>query len=147
VKKKKGLLKQIETIWLAKQVKNEMINFHKGVDECVRDFGYRKEEMLDFPKWPYALKTPDGSYVCTPNPDKRLMLCLFLTADEAEQMKAMFHASTGNDCEVVQPEHNFPFRKDIVLMIKDCGFEMWYGTYRSVYHLQTIKSMEATGLL
>jgi len=32
-------------------------------------------------------------------------------------------------------------------MIKDCGFEMWYGTYRSVYHLQTIKSMEATGLL
>jgi hypothetical protein len=146
--KKPNLIKRIETAWLAKEVKKEMTNFHLCVREYADENNIDVNEMLDFPQWPYVLQTTDGEYVVTMEKDsKEQMLCLFIDRDEAEQINAMFFAHTGKEAKVVQPEHNFPFKKDVLLTIKNCGFHMWYGTYRSIYHLQVFKSMEATGLL
>lgn len=147
-KKKPNLFKRLETIWLAKEVKKEIENFHSHVDEVVKEFGYDKAELLNFPKWPFVIKTATNEFVCHVDaPGEEPNLLLFFTADKAEEARAMYIARTGKECSVVQPEHNFPFKKNVVIMYEDCGFQMWYGTYRSIYHLQTVKSMEATGLL
>jgi hypothetical protein len=143
-----NIFKKMQTAHMANQVKRELERVIKSIEVAADECEYDKDEMLNWPKWPYMLITEDDEeYVCTLDNVGKKNLMLFITEEEAKQFGCLFEAMTKQKCKVTQPEKLLSFKRDCVLTIHNCGFEMWYGTYKSHTFIEEFKSMRATGLI
>jgi hypothetical protein len=133
---------------MANQVKRELEGVIASIEHAAKECKYDKEEMLNWPKWPYLLVTEDDDeYVCTLNNEAKKNICLFITEEEANHYKVLFETFTNKKCKVTQPEKLMSFKRECVLTIHNCQFEMWYGTYKARTFIEEFKSMKATGLI
>lgn len=142
-----NIFKELAARRVAKQVKRELDGVIDAIETAAKECEYDKDEMLNWPKWPYMLITDDEEYVCTLDNVGKKNLMLFITEEEAEQYGNLFEAMTKQKCKVTQPQKLLPFKRECVLSIHNCGFEMWYGTYKSHTLIEQFKSMKATGLM
>jgi len=132
---------------MANHAKRELMRVQLSVRKAAEECEYDEATMLNWPKWPYVLKTANNEDVCVLDDDGHKRLMLFITEDEAMQTAVIYEMKTKETVKVVQPQHFYKFDTDCVLTIKNCGFEMWYGTYKSKTIIDEVKAMKATGLL